>query len=401
MWTHGALDAAKNSVAVVLSPHAAALEDDRSPRVLLQQLGLHVAEQLGVADLAGDTHVGKRWRRRHYQSVIAAGGDGTIGTTISHLAGTGIPLGILPMGTSNDVARALDIPLDPAAAAAVIVNGIPIEVDSGLVLETNSDTRLLNIPTRRRLMERWLPQRLLKRWGRDTPSSLYFLHAATLGLNAEFAHLATDADRRAALGGLTYPVSSLEALTHLRSIPIRLQLAGVLTRNTATEQRLQGTKSAWEISLATEVLQLTVVNTPLFGGSLNLRLPGADAHDHLLDIFLVESPRLDKGLETARAIVERLHAARDLLGSPGSYPSLHEEREEQRPDDLRGDMLFPGIRRYQAHAVSIQTVEPVQMTLDGELCAQTPVQIEVQPSALTVLVPRPATSYLAGQVAEV
>jgi hypothetical protein len=52
------------SVAVVVSPRAAARHDARSPRVLLEQVGLHVAEHLNVTDLAGDTRAGNRWRHR-------------------------------------------------------------------------------------------------------------------------------------------------------------------------------------------------------------------------------------------------------------------------------------------------------------------------------------------------
>jgi diacylglycerol kinase family enzyme len=59
--------------------------------------------------------------------------------------------------------------------------------------------------------------------------------------------------------------------------------------------------------------------------------------------------------------------------------------------DLAGDTLFPGIRRYQARAVSIETTTPAQMTLDGELSVQTPVQIRVEPSALAVLLPQGET----------
>jgi diacylglycerol kinase family enzyme len=76
---------------------------------------VRVAAQLTVTDLAGNRRTDKRWCQRWYRASMAVGGDGTIGTVGTHLAGTGIPLGILPMGTSNDVARALGIPLDPAA----------------------------------------------------------------------------------------------------------------------------------------------------------------------------------------------------------------------------------------------------------------------------------------------
>jgi diacylglycerol kinase (ATP) len=103
------------TVALVVSPRAAARGDARSPRGLLEQVGLHVSEQLRVEDLAGDKRAARRWRQNRYRAIVAAGGDGTVGTTVTHLAGSGIPLGILPMGTSNDVARALGMPFNLAA----------------------------------------------------------------------------------------------------------------------------------------------------------------------------------------------------------------------------------------------------------------------------------------------
>lgn len=61
--------------------------------------------------------------------VIAAGGDGTIGAVAHGLAGTGAPLGILPCGTANDLARELGLPSDPDAAARVIAEGTPRATD--------------------------------------------------------------------------------------------------------------------------------------------------------------------------------------------------------------------------------------------------------------------------------
>jgi diacylglycerol kinase family enzyme len=392
MVTNWAPGAAEHSVtvALVVSPRAAAQDDARSPCALLQQVGLHVAEQLGVAELAGDRQAGKRWQEHNYRAVIAAGGDGTVGTTASHLAGTGIPLGILPLGTSNDVARALSIPLDTAAAAKVIASGVPIELDLGLVREAHGDSRPESIRAWRRLVGKWLPRWVLHSWGTDATISLYFVHAATLGFNVEFARLATDASRRSTLGSLNYPASSLEALAHLRAIPVRVQLFGVPVQDPDTRQRPVATKSESQLSLTTEVLQLAVVNTALFGGTLNLWLPGVDAHDHLLDVFLVESLRLDKGLDSARSAIVRLPVLRGLhrRRRPISPVPQREGGEEHTLADLAGDTLFPGIRRYRACAVSIETATPAQMTLDGELSVQTPVQIRVEPSALAVLLPR-------------
>jgi diacylglycerol kinase family enzyme len=76
---------------------------------------LRIAKQLSVTDLAGKRRTGKRWCQRWYRAIMAAGGDSTIGTAVSLLVDTGIPLGILSTGTSNDVARALGIPFNLAA----------------------------------------------------------------------------------------------------------------------------------------------------------------------------------------------------------------------------------------------------------------------------------------------
>src|SRR5687767_5549926 len=45
-------------------------------------------------------------------AVVVGGGDGTISTVASVLAGTDIPLGVLPLGTLNHFAKDLGIPLD-------------------------------------------------------------------------------------------------------------------------------------------------------------------------------------------------------------------------------------------------------------------------------------------------
>lgn len=49
-----------------------------------------------------------------YSAVVAVGGDGTVLEVSNGLAGTDIPLGILPLGRGNDFARAMNIPIDSA-----------------------------------------------------------------------------------------------------------------------------------------------------------------------------------------------------------------------------------------------------------------------------------------------
>ncbi|RGP38858.1 diacylglycerol/lipid kinase family protein [Pseudotabrizicola alkalilacus] len=68
-----------------------------------------------------------------FATVIAAGGDGTICSVATELAGSGIALGILPLGTFNFFARSLGLENDPEAAMAQLLAGSEIPVAAGEV----------------------------------------------------------------------------------------------------------------------------------------------------------------------------------------------------------------------------------------------------------------------------
>ncbi len=55
--------------------------------------------------------------------VVAVGGDGTITLVAKHLKDTEIPMGILPGGSANGMAKELDIPLDMEQALDIVING--------------------------------------------------------------------------------------------------------------------------------------------------------------------------------------------------------------------------------------------------------------------------------------
>ena len=71
--------------------------------------------------------------REGASAVVAGGGDGTVSTVASVVAGTPVPLGILPLGTLNHFAKDLGIPQDLDAALQTIVTGHAITVDVGEV----------------------------------------------------------------------------------------------------------------------------------------------------------------------------------------------------------------------------------------------------------------------------
>ena len=80
----------------------------------------------GLASKAADEHA---------DLVIAAGGDGTIHAVASGLIGTDSTIGIIPLGTMNNVAHSLSIPFTIDAACAIIAKGKTRTIDVGRINE--------------------------------------------------------------------------------------------------------------------------------------------------------------------------------------------------------------------------------------------------------------------------
>lgn len=72
--------------------------------------------------------------------VLACGGDGTVSAVASTLVGSGVPLGVIPLGTANSVASALGIPMDMQDACNVLHQGRAYCVDT---LTCNGRTSVL------------------------------------------------------------------------------------------------------------------------------------------------------------------------------------------------------------------------------------------------------------------
>jgi diacylglycerol kinase (ATP) len=65
--------------------------------------------------------------------VIIGGGDGTLHHAMEGIVDSKLPLGILPLGTANDLARTLNLPTDPIKACEVILRGQSTKIDLGQV----------------------------------------------------------------------------------------------------------------------------------------------------------------------------------------------------------------------------------------------------------------------------
>jgi YegS/Rv2252/BmrU family lipid kinase len=111
--------------------------------------------------------------------IIVAGGDGTIHHAGPTLLEAGKPFGILPLGTANDLARSLNLPVDPLQAAEVILDGALRSIDLG-----------------------------------DVNGRPYF-NVASLGVSVELAREMTRETKRR-FGVFSYVVAGARALTRAR-----------------------------------------------------------------------------------------------------------------------------------------------------------------------------------------
>jgi diacylglycerol kinase (ATP) len=81
------------------------------------------SHQTEIYETTGDENLAELTRaacEKGADLVIAAGGDGTVAGVVNGLVNTNVPLGLLPMGTGNGLARAMKIPLKPEVAIELL-----------------------------------------------------------------------------------------------------------------------------------------------------------------------------------------------------------------------------------------------------------------------------------------
>jgi diacylglycerol kinase (ATP) len=163
-------------------------------------------------------------------TAIVCGGDGSLCRSAPGLLATGLTLGILPMGTANDLARTLSIPLDLEEAADVIIAGHGRRIDVGSV--------------------------------NDRP----FFNVASIGLSVELAReLSSDLKRR--WGRIGYAIAAIRALGKAR------RFAALITENGTTTR--------------TRTLQIAVGNGRFYGGG-TVVAAHAEIDDGHLDLYSLE-----------------------------------------------------------------------------------------------------------------
>ncbi|MDF2192950.1 diacylglycerol kinase family protein [Paraflavitalea sp. CAU 1676] len=91
---------------------------------------LHTAEVFELPDHCQPAEIKQKIDASGANRIVAVGGDGTVKLVADVLAGTGIPMGIVPAGSANGMARELGIPTETTAALEVATEGLVTRIDA-------------------------------------------------------------------------------------------------------------------------------------------------------------------------------------------------------------------------------------------------------------------------------
>lgn len=171
---------------------------------------------------------------RHYQEeidlVIIGGGDGTLNAAIEAIIETQLPLGILPLGTANDLARTLAIPNSLPEACKIIAAGNLRRIDLGWV------------------------------------NNKYFFNVASLGLSVNITQQLTKEIKRR-WGILAYAVIALKVIWRSRPFSAEIRIN--------------------DQSFLVKTVQIAVGNGRYYGGGMAV-VHDAAIDDQRLDLYSLE-----------------------------------------------------------------------------------------------------------------
>jgi diacylglycerol kinase family enzyme len=130
---------AKKRMLIIVNPYATTVSDRLKNLVVYALQGRFEVETAETEAQNHATEIGREVRDHGYDVVVAFGGDGTLNEVANGLAGTDVPVSVLPGGSTNVVARTLGIPNDVVDATehllALADDWQPRRIDLGRVDE--------------------------------------------------------------------------------------------------------------------------------------------------------------------------------------------------------------------------------------------------------------------------
>ncbi|AXC13718.1 Transcription regulator [contains diacylglycerol kinase catalytic domain] [Acidisarcina polymorpha] len=175
---------------------------------LLRSAGLSVeVHETLSAQSAGDQ--ARQGIEDGFDTILVCGGDGTVFNVIQGVAGTEIPVGILPFGTGNVLAQNMDLPRNPVEAARRLLQSTPRRTPLGRITLEVPD-----LPSD--LSPSGLPRRMREK-------SWYFTMAAGMGLHAALMS-ASDGWGKRAIGRTSYYLAGMSLLLRHRIQPFEVEV---------------------------------------------------------------------------------------------------------------------------------------------------------------------------------
>jgi diacylglycerol kinase family enzyme len=130
---------AKKRMLIIVNPYATTVSDRLRNLVVYALQGRFDVEAVSTEAQNHATEIGREARDGGYDVVVAFGGDGTLNEVVNGLAGTDLPVAILPGGSANVVCRTLGIPNDVVDATEHLLSLVddwrPRKIDLGKVDE--------------------------------------------------------------------------------------------------------------------------------------------------------------------------------------------------------------------------------------------------------------------------
>jgi len=127
---------AKKRMLIIVNPYATTVSDRLKSLVVSALQGRYEVETVTTEAQNHATELGREVRDHGYDVVVAFGGDGTLNEVANGLAGTDVPVSVLPGGSTNVVCRTLGIPNDVVDATehllAMVDEWEPRKIDLGL-----------------------------------------------------------------------------------------------------------------------------------------------------------------------------------------------------------------------------------------------------------------------------
>ena len=223
---------------LVLNPHSRRGRQFRDVvRTELRRSGIEFVDDAGATAL---------------DAIVVAGGDGTLARTIGLALQRNLPIGLVPLGTFNDLARTLSIPADIREACALIASGATRSIDVARV------------------------------------NAAYYVNEASIGVSSRLTRLQKTRDKQR-FGLLSILVSGFNAIGYLRPFHAEIEYDG-------KRERLK-------------TVQLTVANSNHFGGFITVEDAALD--DGWLDLYSVDVDRFTRLVSLANAVLAGKRQAAD------------------------------------------------------------------------------------------